>query len=251
MAFFKLKSSNNKFNVRKKVNEHHEKSKINSFKTPFCITSCINIHAQLIAQLMGLIILKFKALLLLITPCQDTLPISWQSFIFLHLEAIPKPTTVSVRDTEERKLGWSVWIGLNEESYTFPNYLEDTSGQLIPNYRSEKNESTLGDRTTRAAFSWHHFRVNKYHQNSVILMTLFRYYIRYYYIMLGQVGIVLHLVLISWPLPFHSTTTLPSYSDRCILFYLDTLESRRTKACVSFISNLLRGNVDAPDLRRL
>ena len=46
----------------------------------------------------------------------------------------------------------------------------------------------------------------------------------------------------------NSTTTLPLYSDRCILFNLDTLESRRTKACVSFISNLLRGNVDAPDL---
>ena len=46
----------------------------------------------------------------------------------------------------------------------------------------------------------------------------------------------------------NSTSALPSYSDRCILFNLDTLESRRTKACVSFISNLLRGNIDAPDL---
>ena len=44
------------------------------------------------------------------------------------------------------------------------------------------------------------------------------------------------------------TTTLPSYSDRCILFNLDTLESRRTKVCVACISNLLRGNVDTPDL---
>ena len=65
------------------------KNKINSFKSQFCISSCINIHAQLIAQLMGQILLKCKSLILLITSVfelisPDNLSYSFSSKLYWH-----------------------------------------------------------------------------------------------------------------------------------------------------------------------
>jgi hypothetical protein len=41
---------------------------------------------------------------------------------------------------------------------------------------------------------------------------------------------------------------LPPYEDRCTLLHLDTLTKRRSIACVMFISDVLSGRVNSPNL---
>jgi hypothetical protein len=41
---------------------------------------------------------------------------------------------------------------------------------------------------------------------------------------------------------------LPPYEDRCALLHLDNLTERRSIACVMFISDVLSGRVNSPNL---
>lgn len=48
-----------------------------------------------------------------------------------------------------------------------------------------------------------------------------------------------------------STFVLPSYTSRCRLINIETLQSRRTNANVFFIFDLMNGHIDAPSLRNM